>query len=155
MRMCRACVCRLWVHVWELARWQHGLGAWLQAGHRDGADNGRQYGGRGLQVVRGALCAGISRYQVQHGVTSHAEQWKPRSIATDVARSLYPFCSVSISLIIHGLVRSLWFSLFEWLLPVLSICHPGTMDTEYHLRHRPHNFKLTTKNRSIILPGCF
>jgi len=26
---------------------------------------------------------------------------------------------------------------------------PGTMDTKYHLRPRPHNFKLISKNRSI------
>ena len=26
---------------------------------------------------------------------------------------------------------------------------PGTMDTKYHLRPRPHNFKLTAKNSSI------
>jgi len=33
------------------------------------------------------------------------------------------------------------------------------MDTKYHLRPRPHNFKLTAKNSSItecdFLPGCF
>jgi len=26
---------------------------------------------------------------------------------------------------------------------------PGTMDTKYHLMPRPHNFKLTSKNRSV------
>jgi len=26
---------------------------------------------------------------------------------------------------------------------------PATMDTKYHLRPRPHNFKLTAKNSSI------
>ena len=26
---------------------------------------------------------------------------------------------------------------------------PGTMDTKYHLKPRPHNFKLTAKSRSV------
>ena len=32
---------------------------------------------------------------------------------------------------------------------VLHPTLPGTVDTKYHLRRRPHNFKLSTKNRSI------
>ena len=32
---------------------------------------------------------------------------------------------------------------------VLHSTLPGTMDTKYHLRPRPHNFKLTAKNSSI------
>ena len=32
---------------------------------------------------------------------------------------------------------------------VLHPTLPGTMDTKYHLRPRPHNFKLTAKNSSI------
>ena len=32
---------------------------------------------------------------------------------------------------------------------VLHPTLPGTMDTKYHLRHRPHNCKLTANNRSI------
>jgi len=32
---------------------------------------------------------------------------------------------------------------------VLHSTLPGTMDTKYHLRPRPHNFKLTAKNTSI------
>ena len=37
---------------------------------------------------------------------------------------------------------------------------PGTMDTKYHLRPRPHNFKLTAVRiarllNAILLPGCF
>ena len=35
------------------------------------------------------------------------------------------------------------------LLPSRYATLPGTMDTKYHLRPRPHNFKLTTKNSSI------
>jgi len=33
--------------------------------------------------------------------------------------------------------------------PVLHPTLPGTMDTKYHLRPRPHNSMLTAKNRSI------
>ena len=32
---------------------------------------------------------------------------------------------------------------------VLHSTLPGTMDTKYHLRPRPHDFKLTAKNSSI------
>ena len=32
---------------------------------------------------------------------------------------------------------------------VLHSTLPGTMDTKYHLRPRPHNFNLTAKNSSI------
>jgi len=42
---------------------------------------------------------------------------------------------------------------------VLHSALPGTMDIKYHLRPRPHNFKLTANNSSItecdFLPGCF
>ena len=43
---------------------------------------------------------------------------------------------------------------------VLHSTLPGTMDTKYHLRPRPHNFKLTAKNIArllnvILLLECF
>jgi len=36
------------------------------------------------------------------------------------------------------------YSRFQFQIPL-----PGTMDTKYHFRPRPHNFNLTAKNRSI------
>ena len=36
---------------------------------------------------------------------------------------------------------------------LLHLTLPGTRDTKYYLRPRPHSFKLTTKNRSITECG--
>ena len=57
-------VYRLRLHVRELARREPGLGAGHEDYGRDGSHHGRQHRLALVQVVRGALCAGIPGHEV-------------------------------------------------------------------------------------------
>lgn len=126
--------CRLWVHVWELSRRQHGLGAWLQAGRWDGADHGRQHGVCAIQVVPRALCPGIPRHQVSISLhpslllTAHVNchhllaliiiYHHPFHVSTIIIYYLYLFIiiiSFIISLINAGIVMNNFFKHYNGL----------------------------------------